>query len=414
MTSSNRLAGKALSVLAYAVGGLVLGMVALIVIHGGRWTWSAGALSISAARPGGRLALGVFAFFLGRICWIGRAAARARWKTWAGHLLLLVLGVGIAGWVGEQALREWLRRQESRGSLEQLARLGSGEDIAIRNPHALAGICRVSSNRILAYELRPNLDMSFGGHVLRTNAEGMREDVNYPREKPPGTVRILGLGDSGLFGWASDQGETILDYLEANLNKRPDPWRYEVLNLAVPGYNTLQELEMLKERGLAYGPDIVIVHWCANDIYPPFFVMRQREFRERDISYLRLLLFDRTTFYRRLEPQVMSLDQLDRQHVDPRWLEGTGMEGVYKALQEGKRLAAQHGFRLLVMGPMADELVSACQKEGVPFWNTYSLRQEDYPDLNIHGMHPRPRAGAVLAEHLEQELARLGWLSPDR
>jgi hypothetical protein len=41
--------------------------------------------------------------------------------------------------------------------------------------------------------------------------------------------------------------------------------RYEVLNLGVPGYNTVQERIMLEEVGLAYAPDLILLTYVLND-----------------------------------------------------------------------------------------------------------------------------------------------------
>jgi lysophospholipase L1-like esterase len=38
-----------------------------------------------------------------------------------------------------------------------------------------------------------------------------------------------------------------------------------VLNFGVSGYNTQQEVEMLKAKGLRYDPDLVILAYCLND-----------------------------------------------------------------------------------------------------------------------------------------------------
>ena len=39
----------------------------------------------------------------------------------------------------------------------------------------------------------------------------------------------------------------------------------EVLNFGVSGYNTQQEVETLREKGLRYSPDLVVLAVCVND-----------------------------------------------------------------------------------------------------------------------------------------------------
>ncbi|MBI3319368.1 MAG: hypothetical protein HYZ89_02105 [Candidatus Omnitrophica bacterium] len=58
----------------------------------------------------------------------------------------------------------------------------------------------MSRHEDIIYELKPNLDTcAFGGHV-QTNTEGFRALREYQQKKPRGTFRLLGLGDSLMFG----------------------------------------------------------------------------------------------------------------------------------------------------------------------------------------------------------------------
>jgi hypothetical protein len=401
---------RVIALLLFLVGVGALILVALIAWEGGRWTRTIGGITLSAGNPRSRLLLAVIALLAGRVLWTGGPRGRRLWVEMAGKLLLLGLSLAVSWSLGERILRRVLRNHESSGGLRQLEAFNDGEDIEVRADHALAGITRVSPNKSLAYEIKPNLDTEFGHRSLKTNSDGMRESRDYAREKPANTLRIIGIGDSGMFGWACNQGENYLDALEDRLNLRPGPLKYEVLNLAVPGYNTYQEVELLRYKGLDFTPDVVIVGWCDNDFLPPFFLMKQRGYRERDVSYLYLLLFDRREFRHRTQPEVMRMDEVDPQYVAPEVLEHSGPEGALASLRGLKRLSEERGFRVLVFGPLPSELVSTCQQEGIECWSSFSLRQEDYPDANIHGMHPRPKANQILAEHLEKELDRRDWL----
>ena len=60
------------------------------------------------------------------------------------------------------------------------------------------------------YGMKPGLDVEFLGASLRTNAGGWREGpIAMP--KPKDTIRIVGIGDSHMFGWAveADEGYVI-------------------------------------------------------------------------------------------------------------------------------------------------------------------------------------------------------------
>jgi lysophospholipase L1-like esterase len=100
---------------------------------------------------------------------------------------------------------------------------------------------------------------------VRINALGFRDPRDYSLAKPPGTFRILVLGDSVTFGHGAVYDTTYPYLLETKLKAwRPDV-RWEVWNLGVPGYNTAQELAYLRQIGAAATPDLAIVGFFAND-----------------------------------------------------------------------------------------------------------------------------------------------------
>ena len=107
------------------------------------------------------------------------------------------------------------------------------------------------------------------------NSDGFR-DRAYSRRKSPGTFRIAVIGDSVGFGFctkstALDLDETFAKVLERDLNGVSGAEAsYEVLNYSVSGYNTLQEVEFLRWKALAYDPDLVLVAYSLNDTRADF------------------------------------------------------------------------------------------------------------------------------------------------
>ncbi len=85
------------------------------------------------------------------------------------------------------------------------------------------------------------------------NSAGFR-DREYPLEKPAGTFRILLLGDSHTFGFGIPLEKHFSKILEGYFA------RVEVLNMGVNGYGVDQELLLLREKGLAYQPDLVVAY----------------------------------------------------------------------------------------------------------------------------------------------------------
>jgi lysophospholipase L1-like esterase len=88
-------------------------------------------------------------------------------------------------------------------------------------------------------------------------------------DKPKGCYRIVCVGASTTHGSILPWEEAWPNQLERALNA-DDSWtlahgRTEVINLGVPAYGTDQELLALKKYGLAYHPDLVILHLCVKD-----------------------------------------------------------------------------------------------------------------------------------------------------
>ena len=98
------------------------------------------------------------------------------------------------------------------------------------------------------------------------NSFGWRGSELAP-DKPPGTFRILGLGDSFTYGAGVDVAETYLARLEERLNARgPGHSRVEVVNAGIPSFFPEAERLLLEHYGLPLSPDLVVVGFVANDV----------------------------------------------------------------------------------------------------------------------------------------------------
>jgi hypothetical protein len=98
------------------------------------------------------------------------------------------------------------------------------------------------------------------GKRLNSNGRGLRGAREYSYEKPPGVTRIVVLGDSFTFGEDVDDSETYSRQLETMLPG------VEVLNLGVHGYGHDQMLVYLREEGLRYKPDVVLLGFLSDDM----------------------------------------------------------------------------------------------------------------------------------------------------
>jgi lysophospholipase L1-like esterase len=136
---------------------------------------------------------------------------------------------------------------------------------------ALGQIIRKSDEARIVYELRPRLDVIFAGARLTTSDAGHRgADVAGP--KLISTFRIVGIGDSYMFGQGVADDETYLARLSGPTVDLLSGRQVETVNLAVPGYNTVMEVETLRARAEALQPDLVLIEIVGNDLDLPNFL----------------------------------------------------------------------------------------------------------------------------------------------
>lgn len=123
-------------------------------------------------------------------------------------------------------------------------------------------------------ELLPSFVRTTTFGTITINRHGMR-DQEYDEIPAPGTYRAAVLGASSVMGWGVGDGETFEALIEERLNR---DWtggafeRFELLNLAVPGYQPPQQLVAL-DKAFGFQPDAI------------FYVATGREI-SRAVAYL--------------------------------------------------------------------------------------------------------------------------------
>lgn len=96
------------------------------------------------------------------------------------------------------------------------------------------------------------------------NSLGFR-DRERPVEKPDGTFRVLGLGDSFVYG-AVPPAQNFLQVAENKLNASGTV-NVDIPLLGCPGWSIENELGLLKTLGLEMQPDLVVVNfYVGNDV----------------------------------------------------------------------------------------------------------------------------------------------------
>lgn len=128
------------------------------------------------------------------------------------------------------------------------------------------GRFQLSHNPKIGYEPVPLVytgrELSFYDYLGASNSLGFR-DREHAVAKPAGVYRIVVLGDSIAAGLHVECNEDVFPPILERLLVQ-DGLRAEVINLAVSGYNTQQEVEMLREKGLQYHPDLVVVAYTMS------------------------------------------------------------------------------------------------------------------------------------------------------
>ncbi len=128
------------------------------------------------------------------------------------------------------------------------------------------GRFQLSHNPRIGYEPVPLVytgrDLSFYDYLGASNSLGFR-DREHAVAKPKGVYRVVVLGDSIAAGLHVERNQDVFPPLLEQLLDQAGR-RAEVINLAVSGYNTQQEVEMLREKGLQYHPDLVLVAYTMS------------------------------------------------------------------------------------------------------------------------------------------------------
>lgn len=130
---------------------------------------------------------------------------------------------------------------------------------------------------------RPNPDFRFeaGAKGRLHSPDGFRSDSPVALEKAPGTIRIIALGTSALYGLGAappypvhrplHNDETITAHIERALNEKLAgaglPARVEVINAGVSAYTTFHHVVHMLSRLVYYRPDLVINIDGHNDFY---------------------------------------------------------------------------------------------------------------------------------------------------
>ena len=188
--------------------------------------------------------------------------------------------------------------------MEILVRLIKPDDYSSFFTHSSSTWTKDSANlpeiirpsKFTGYELIPHK----GEGIFKVNSLGIM-DRERSVEKAKNAFRIMVLGDS-----VSINQRSYVGILENMLNGDNGKYKFEVWNCAVPDYNTIQECSWLKNKGLKFYPDLVILGFCLNDFeVTPILVKEGRKvviyWPKREVArFINPFLFQHSRLYRHL------------------------------------------------------------------------------------------------------------------
>ena len=293
---------------------------------------------------------------------------RAARRPWLSRLLLTIFGVSATLFFLEVAVR--VEAVFDRNYLDAIV---NSPEPRTNGELTLGDLIRPNADDLIVYELRPNLRGRFMGQEVSLNSLGMR-DLERSRVKAPGTFRMAGLGDSHMFGWGVAREDSFLSVLESLLNQRIPGRHFECWNLAVPGYNSVQEVEAFAAKADTLQPDLIVISFVANDMDLPNFLADRPNFWTLRKSFLRELVRRRTALLHGkslspldlygLRPQEQ-LESVARINVPARFRPLLGTENMIGAYRRLGDMARSRGIPAVLVFTGTDPTgVEAMMKVG--------------------------------------------------
>ena len=287
----------------------------------------------------------------------------------------------------------------------------------------LKGQLYVSSKDVnLRYELKPNAKVGF----VTINSEGFR-DNEYSRSKDEGTMRVIILGDSETFGKSMKLEDTFPKKLQYSLNGKCPRKKIEVLNMGVEGYNTIQEYEFLKVKGLDYNPDLVLLYYCLNDTDKPEYYFK-KNFLNTHFLLPRYIQYRVKKF---LVKRDKKMKGVKNEAETFRYLYDSSDSWHYttKAILDIKHLSEKYNFKFAVVvvaemsslvldfrdnypyGYINDMLADFCHNNGIMVIDpTVYLREKNYNPMDLvlgpEDRHKNPFANSIIAGYVAGELLK--------
>lgn len=334
----------------------------------------------------------------------------------------ILFGITLALLIAEVGFR--VLKYASYYSLNDVT-IGQRDPIFFPNDNLTLGqIIKLSNNNKIIYELLPSSEYLFKGVNVKTNSKGFR-DKEYSEEKKSKTKRIIGLGDSVMFGWGMEEPNCYLSVLEKQLNNN-FTFPIEIINTGVPGYNTAMEVATLEEKFDLNEVDMVLIHYVGNDFDLPNFIRRKPDFFQIKKSYILMYFSNNEVAYdstdNRLSHAPRAEDggfERDPKDVPDIYQELVGKEGYKKSMKQLEELSKEYGFEVVIFvngifDPVPEVVTTCAEQAGFPlinfapnWWNFKSQHPEILWKISDHDWHPRKEGHQVIADALMPKVVEI-------
>jgi len=279
------------------------------------------------------------------------------------------------------------------------------------------------------HRLVPNSNAEFRQpdfhYVQRVNNLGLR-GPDTAMEKPPGTYRIVMLGDSFTMGKGVEDDQTFTALLGASLGTRIAACggpAIEVLNGGVDSYAPILSYIQLKREIAPLRPDLVVLNLDVSDLLQETVYRKQaifdgsgdivavpqlaegggvyekiRDWTARNLFFTRLILFYANQRMGHRELTVRSVVTEATYEVVAHTLEGDGdrqseWDGIFDSLQRIKTLADEAGFKfILTIYPWGHQV---SEIEWVPGRYTYMAKDAVPSDRSRETVHALAAASGI-------------------
>ena len=168
---------------------------------------------------------------------------RIKLRLYRALTILLVIGISVASVIGVEFVARWL--------------------LPAWAPTRPERVTLWQYDSLLGWAQNPGTSVTFAGRDYSVNVEinsqGLR-DQEYSIDKSS-KKRMLILGDSFGWGFGVEVNERFSEVIE---ERHPD---WEIINASVSGYGTDQQFLYLRERGVTYKPDAVVLVMSGTDFH---------------------------------------------------------------------------------------------------------------------------------------------------